>query len=147
MFHGHVLVGGQGSEGLQSRLNSGESREKAKDPALMPRPMLLTGWGAGFPSPVPPSLPSKDVEGRALSAVFVLHTLTSLKILSSNRSLQGRACNALGSLLWPGHPSHECLLCAVHSGCLRRGTGCSGSGLSQRFWRERREGRGRVPGR
>ena len=80
MFHGHVLVGGQGSEGLQSRLSSGESREKAKDPALMPSPMLLTGWGAGFPSPVPPSLPSKDVEGRAVSAVFVLHTLTSLKI-------------------------------------------------------------------
>ena len=99
-FHSHVLGGGQGSEGLQSRLSSRESSplaKKAKDPALMPSPILLTGWGSGFPSPVPPRLPTKDAEGWALSAVFVLNTLTSLKIPSSKRSPQDRACNALGS--------------------------------------------------
>lgn len=107
-----------------------------------PTPGLRASWQAqkqASPIPVPPWTPTLH---------RVLHTLMSLEIHSFNRSLQCTACNSHLFRI-AGLGTHFMSFCCEESTVVgvHRGTGCSGSGQTQKFWRESREGRGRVPGR
>lgn len=110
--------------------------------------MLLAAQGAGFPQPRPSQPAQQDLEDRHSSGILCcgLHIQMSLEMDSVNRPLQSRACNS-HFCLSAGLGTHLMSACCEQSAVVgvHRGTGCSGSGLSQRFWRERRERR--VPGR